>query len=77
MHDNEDVYSKYLGKKSDYIDTYTPSLLEPVPRVLGRKKIGLMDDTLPFDGFDLWTAFELSWLNQKGKPMVGMAEFKI
>ncbi len=36
-----------------------------------------MDDTLPFDGFDLWTAFELSWLNQKGKPLVGMAEFKV
>ncbi|EPE37183.1 NADPH-dependent 7-cyano-7-deazaguanine reductase (plasmid) [Candidatus Photodesmus katoptron] len=30
-----------------------------------------------FKGFDIWTAFELSWLNKKGKPEVAIAEFII
>jgi len=32
---------------------------------------------LPFYGDDLWTGFELSWLNAKGKPVVAMANFTI
>ncbi|GFN47288.1 NADPH-dependent 7-cyano-7-deazaguanine reductase QueF [Candidatus Regiella insecticola] len=70
-------YSKHLGKKSYYIDKYTPSLLESIPRSLGREQIGLIDEKILPNGFDLWTAFELSWLNKKGKPIVAIAEFKI
>ena len=32
---------------------------------------------LPFCGFDLWTAYELSWLNLEGKPVVKIAEFSM
>jgi 7-cyano-7-deazaguanine reductase len=63
-----------LGKKSPYVNTYTPSLLFPVPRKLKRDEIGIQS-LLPFTGFDIWNGFELSWLNSKGKPIVSTAEF--
>lgn len=65
-----------LGKKSSYINTYTPSLLFPLPRKFKRDELGLTEP-LPFRGCDIWNGFELSWLNLKGKPMVAMAEFVI
>jgi 7-cyano-7-deazaguanine reductase len=63
-----------LGKQSTYITHYQPDLLFPIPRKLKRDEINI-STTLPFKGFDIWTAFELSWLNQKGKPIVAMGEF--
>ncbi|MBC8946330.1 preQ synthase [Xenorhabdus indica] len=32
---------------------------------------------MPFQGLDLWTAWELSWLNSKRKPVVAIGEFII
>lgn len=63
-----------LGKKLGYIDQYTPSLLYAVPRKLNRDELGL-SATLPFKGIDTWNAFEVSWLDSKGKPIVAVAEF--
>lgn len=63
-----------LGEKTEYKETYSPELLFPVPRTLARDKIGLKGP-LPFNGTDLWTGFELSWLNRKGKPEIALAEF--
>ncbi|MEH8111668.1 NADPH-dependent 7-cyano-7-deazaguanine reductase QueF [Aeromonas veronii] len=65
-----------LGQQSDYISQYTPSLLQPVPRSLNRDDLKLGDD-LPFSGCDVWTLYELSWLNAKGKPMVAVGEVAI
>jgi 7-cyano-7-deazaguanine reductase len=62
-----------LGKKSTYVNTYTPELLFPLPRKPKRDEIEIRGD-LPFRGFDLWTGFELSWLNPKGKPVVALSE---
>ncbi len=64
-----------LGKKTGYIQHYTPALLFPVPRSLARDKLNLKSSQLPFDGVDIWNGFELSWLNPKGKPVVALAEF--
>lgn len=64
-----------LGRKTEYIQTYAPDLLYPIPRSLARDKIGLKGHSLPFDGCDIWNGFELSWLNEKGKPMIAIAEF--
>ena len=64
-----------LGKPTPYAAGYDPGLLCPVPRRLKRTEIGV-DDKLPFHGFDLWNAFELSWLTPKGKPVVAIAEFR-
>jgi 7-cyano-7-deazaguanine reductase len=66
-----------LGKSSAYIDQYDPSLLFPLPRAPKREEIGLQGSQMPFFGADLWTAFELSWLNPRGKPQVALAHFTI
>jgi 7-cyano-7-deazaguanine reductase len=67
-----------LGKVTAYADQYDASLLQPVPRQLGRDAIGLTSEmALPFFGQDIWHAYELSWLNHKGKPMVALATFVV
>lgn len=66
-----------LGKKSAYIDNYTPKLLYPIPRRIKREEIAINDTKLPFIGCDLWTGYELSWLNVKGKPCIAIATFII
>lgn len=63
-----------LGKKSSYVNTYTPNLLFRLPRQPKRTEIGIDENALPFTGADLWTGFELSWLNKKGKPEVAISE---
>lgn len=65
-----------LGKISTYVSHYQPDLLFPIPRQRNRDAIGI-HDALPFQGYDFWNAFELSWLNAKGKPIVAAAEFMI
>ena len=54
-----------LGKASSYVDQYDPSLLFPLPRADKRSELGIAGDP-PFFGADMWTAFELSWLNPRG-----------
>ena len=65
-----------LGKASAYADQYDASLLFPLPREAKRSEIGITG-SVPFLGADLWTAFELSWLNLKGKPQVAIAHITI
>jgi 7-cyano-7-deazaguanine reductase len=65
-----------LGKSSAYVDQYDASLLFPIPRVGKRAEIGITG-AAPFFGADMWTAFELSWLNLRGKPQVALAHFTI
>lgn len=63
-----------LGKTSTYISHYQADLLFPIPRLSKRTEIGIHAQ-LPFHGHDIWNAYELSWLNPKGKPVVATAEF--
>ncbi len=65
-----------LGKASAYIDRYDSSLLFPIPRAGKRSEIGVTG-AAPFFGADMWTAFELSWLNLRGKPQVALAHFMV
>jgi 7-cyano-7-deazaguanine reductase len=65
-----------LGKASAYQDHYDASLLFPIPRAGKRAEIGI-DGVAPFFGADMWTAFELSWLNLRGKPQVALAHFTV
>lgn len=65
-----------LGKPVHYADQYDASLLYPLSRAPKREEIGLTG-TLPFFGADLWTAFELSWLNPRGKPQVALAHITV
>ncbi|EJL02875.1 queuine synthase [Pseudomonas fluorescens Q2-87] len=66
-----------LGKSSEYIATYTPSLLFPIPRAAKWAELGLTAETLPYKGVDFWNCFELSWLLPSGKPVVAIGEFSI
>ncbi|MDB5915285.1 MAG: NADPH-dependent 7-cyano-7-deazaguanine reductase QueF [Ramlibacter sp.] len=65
-----------LGKPVAYADQYDPSLLFPIDRASKRHEIGLTG-AVPFFGADLWTSFELSWLNPRGKPQVAIAHFTV
>jgi len=62
-----------LGQKTEYSSQYEPSLLQAVPRSLNRDDINL-GDSLPFYGVDIWTLYELSWLNDNGLPQVAVGE---
>ena len=66
-----------LGKTTDYRDTYDASLLQGVPRSLNRDPLGLHADNLPFHGGDIWTLYELSWLNANGLPQVAVGHVEL
>ena len=66
-----------LGKPTEYRADYAPELLYPIPRQLKRDELGITAETLPFVGEDLWNAYELSWLNPKGKPVVAVGTLRV
>jgi 7-cyano-7-deazaguanine reductase len=67
-----------LGHHVAYPAQYDPALLFPIERAANRAALGLAAaQPLPFHGADIWTAYELSWLNARGKPLVAMAVFTI
>jgi len=65
-----------LGQPALYADQYDATLLFPIARAPQRTELGI-GATLPFLGADLWTAFELSWLNLRGKPQVALAHITV
>lgn len=66
-----------LGKKSDYTDTYTPSLLCPLPRWDAREMLDWEESEMPFRGVDYWNCHELTWLDPKGKPLTARVEVEV
>ncbi len=66
-----------LGKPTAYRDSYDASLLQAVPRALNRDPLGIPSDAPPFHGADIWTLYELSWLNEKGLPQVAVGEISL
>lgn len=66
-----------LGKKSAYDSTYNPDKLFPIPRNKNRAALGIHSEKLPFFGFDIWNHYEVSWLNEKGKPVAALAVIMI
>jgi len=65
-----------LGREVAYPARYDPALLFPIPRSIGRTALG-PDGALPFAGHDRWHAYELSWLDARGKPRVATATFTV
>ena len=65
-----------LGKPVAYPDQHDPSLLFPIARAGNRAAIGIGAE-LPFIGVDVWNAYELSWLDGRGRPRVALAEFRV
>ena len=70
-----------LGKETQYVFKYDKSLIFPIARTGNRQRLNMptqkVNGELPFYGQDVWTGYELSWLNLKGKPQVAIAEFVI
>ena len=63
-----------LGQKTEYASQYDRTLLQPVPRALNRDGLDITQNQ-PFTiGADIWTAYEISWLNEKGLPQVAIAD---
>ncbi len=65
-----------LGQPAAYVTHYTPSLLFPIARQPKRDELGIRG-TLPFFGLDLWNAYEISWLNLRGKPQLAIATITV
>ncbi len=74
---NNTVNDSPLGRHSDYKSEYDASLLFPIPRGPKWQELGLAGDNLPFAGTDTWNGVELSWLNQKGKPVIMAGAFML
>lgn len=66
-----------LGKETRYHDQYDAGLLQGVPRSLNRDSLSLTAENLPFHGGDIWTMYELSWLNSKGLPQVAIGHVEL
>jgi len=65
------------GEKTEYISTYTPSLLASLQRNDKREALGIAEGALPFRGVDIWNAYEFAWLNSRGRPEVSVAQFQV
>lgn len=64
-----------LGKTTEYKSTYDASLLFPIDRQENRRR--LPGESVAFYGVDVWNAYEISWLNSKGKPQVAVGVFNV
>ena len=65
-----------LGDTTRIPERYAPDVLFAIPRAENRARLGL-GKALPFDGVDIWNAWELSWLAANGQPRVATAEISI
>jgi len=74
---NGSVSDSPLGKSQCYEEDYNPKLLFPIPRKEGRDALGLTGSDLPFEGTDIWNAYEVSWLDVRGKPYVAICEIRV
>lgn len=66
-----------LGREAAYPEYYDAGLLFPIARAANRAPLGIEEGALPFVGEDEWHAFEVSWLNARGKPGVAVARFRL
>jgi len=66
-----------LGQSVNYPSQYDPSVLFPIARAQARAGLARPDEAASFHGADIWNAYELSWLDARGKPQVALARFDI
>lgn len=73
-----DLQDSLLGREVAYPSHYDPALLFPIARATGREQLGIANAAaLPFIGHDRWHAYELSWLDARGKPQAATATFTV
>lgn len=66
-----------LGQDVAYPTAYDPTLLFPIARAEARRQIGIQSEILPFTGWDLWNAYEMSWLTPQGMPQIAMLRLTV
>ena len=71
-----EIASKFLGKKVSGSESYDSSLLVAVPRIENRRLYGIKNENLPFDGFDIWHAYEFSAMTENGLPVTRLMKMK-
>ena len=71
------ITNTVLGEKVSYEYQYNAALLVGVPRSLNRQMLSINQEQLPFYGVDIWNAYEISWLNPKGKPCIATAKIYV
>lgn len=77
MHDKtNEIASVLLGKKVSHSEFYDPSLLVAVPRSENRRQYNIQNDNLPFEGWDVWHAYEFSSMTEKGLPVTRLMKIK-
>ena len=72
----DQIASKFLGKKVEGSTNYDPSLLVAVPRFENRKQYNIDENNLPFQGFDVWHAYEFSCMTENGLPVTRLLKLK-
>ena len=69
------VEASLLGKETSYPDTYSPEILFPIARAASRTAYVNISGIA--QGVDWWHVFELSWLDESGKPQVAIGRLCI
>jgi len=64
-----------LGQETAYPSQYDPSVLFAIAR--GESRAAYISGELPFDGVDIWNAWELTWLGPGDLPVVATLEIKV
>lgn len=72
----DEIASKFLGKKVAGSENYDPSLLVAIPREENRKQYNLNSKDLPFNGWDIWHAYEFSAMSSNGVPVTRLLKLK-
>ena len=72
----EIIASKHLGKRSTGSELYDPSLLVAIPRIENRKQYNITNENLPFEGYDIWHAYEFSCLTENNLPITRVLKLK-
>lgn len=74
--ETDKLASTHLGKKSAGSISYDPSLLVAIPRIENRKQYNIANSALPFEGWDVWHAYEFSAMSKNGIPITRLLKLK-
>lgn len=72
----EEIAATHLGKRSTGSELYDKSLLVAVPRIENRTVYNIDEDNLPFVGYDIWNAYEVSFLTTHNIPCMYVLKIK-
>src|SRR5574344_9927 len=76
MNETEKKASKYLGKKTKGNEQYSPNFLVSVPRQENREQYNIKSECLPFEGYDVWHAYEFSTMTENNLPLTRVMKMK-